>query len=612
MAIVVCIKQIPNDVAAAADKQGRIERQMGRFCLNPADYYALEAALRMKKQTGDTVIALSMGTMKSEEVLREAAAIGADEIILVSDKIFAGSDTQATSYILSMAVKKIGNVRAVFCGKQSKDGDTGQIGPEMAEKLGFFLVTNALQIEYQNTDRFSYVRQLNGGYTKGNGQYPVVFTVNRMIGECRVATINGIIKAKKIQLHVWDNNILGADEKKCGRTGSPTYVAKVYNSERMNRAQKEWKGTAADIAEKIFEAVKQHKTIFKPQRKSYGLSDSEVDEYECTMDEIEETGGICIFAESENNQVSEAVFQLIGHMRSLINGTEQKVMVLYVGEEMPSDYKLMFGSGAEGIYWFAYNLRPVGNEPSYAAVLEQAVNRMKPLVVLFAATEFGKTLAALLASRLGTGLTADCIGLSYDCEQKSLLQIRPVFSGTKKAEIRCCKNPQMATVRPNVFPIPKIYIDEGHRVWIKKICGFVHNLEPLQYHVIEGNNLKNSEIIFIGGKGLRNHENYERMVRIAKELGISIGTTRAVVDAGWAPYSLQIGLTGTIVQAKICILFGVSGAEEHVAGIINADCIIAVNLDADADIFRYADVKAVFDAVEVIKNMEMNLRGEIK
>lgn len=612
MAIIVCIKQIPDNLSTSVNEQGKFERHTGTFCMNPADYYALEAAIQMKEKTGDMVIALSMGTMRSVEVLREAAAIGADEIILLNDEMFAGSDTQATSYILAMAIKKIGNVKAVFCGRQSKDGDTGQIGPELSEKLGFFIVTNALQIKHQDKGTFSFERQLDEGKAKGQGNYPAVFTMNRMIGECRVATITGVLKASKMLPTVWNQAALSLNGERCGRRGSPTLVTRICDLKKANRTQTEWKGNITDVSKKIMEKLILKKSQSLPTSKCE-IQGLEIIEQVITINDITESEDIFVFAGSKNGEIMESVFQLIGHMKSQINESRQKIVALYIGQELPSNYKYIFGSGAKGIYWFPYNFMPIGNEAFYAEILVQAIKVMKPLILLFTATEFEKTLAAIIASRLDTGLTADCIDLQYDCEQKKLLQIRPVFSGMKKAVIICKKNPQMATVRPNVFPRPEISMNYDNSVWIKKVCECINKtkekLERVQYWIRDGGNLQNAEIIFVGGKGLGDYKNYERMVKIAKELDISVGATRAVVDAGWAPYAQQIGLTGTVLRAKLCVLFGVSGAEEHVVGISNVDYIIAINLDTNANIFRYADVKVVCDAIDILKILEIISRN---
>jgi len=148
MSIVVCVKIVPISIEEVIREDGTINRSCGKCCINPSDFYSLEAALKLKEITNEPVIVVSMSSMKNKEILYETIAIGADEAILLNDMRFSGSDTQATSYILSKAISKIENVRIIFCGKQSSDGNTEQVAPELAEKLGFCFATNIIGFKY--------------------------------------------------------------------------------------------------------------------------------------------------------------------------------------------------------------------------------------------------------------------------------------------------------------------------------------------------------------------------------------------------------------------------------------------------------------------------------
>lgn len=232
MNIIVCIKQVPDTSEVKINPEtNTIIREGVSSIINPFDMFAIEEGLRIKERTGGKVIALSMGPSQAMEVLREAFSLGVDEMFLISDRAFAGSDTLATSYTLSKAVEKIGDYDIILCGKQAIDGDTAQVGPELAEHLGIPFVTYVKKIDEITDDHIRVHRMMDDGYEVVETKPPVLFTVVKEINEPRPPSLKRKIAAKNLQVPVWTINDLNVDEEMIGLRGSPTQVLKIFPPE---------------------------------------------------------------------------------------------------------------------------------------------------------------------------------------------------------------------------------------------------------------------------------------------------------------------------------------------------------------------------------------------
>lgn len=230
MKIVVCIKQVPNTNEVKIDqKTGTLIRDGVPSIINPDDKNAIEEALVLKKEKGATVTILCMGPPQADFALREALAMGADEAILLSDRAFAGADTWATSYALSMAIKKIGDYDLIFCGRQAIDGDTAQVGPELAETLDLPQVTYVRKIVSIDKHKAVVERAMEDGYEVIEVKMPAVLTAVKELNMPRYPSANGIVEAfdvKKVQL--WTAADIQADVERLGLKGSPTQVKRTF------------------------------------------------------------------------------------------------------------------------------------------------------------------------------------------------------------------------------------------------------------------------------------------------------------------------------------------------------------------------------------------------
>lgn len=229
MDLVVCVKQVPDPGCARVDpKTGTVVREGVKAVVNPLDLHALEAAVSMREACGGTVTAISMGPPGAAEALREALARGADNAILISGKEFAGADTLATAYALSLGIRKTGSYELVICGRNSTDGDTGQVGPEIAEFLGTPHCTEVRKIREVGTDSVVVERAMDGWVEVVEMPLPGLLTVVREINRPRLPSLRGLMKAKTAEIQRLGAGDLNADAARLGAPGSPTRVAESF------------------------------------------------------------------------------------------------------------------------------------------------------------------------------------------------------------------------------------------------------------------------------------------------------------------------------------------------------------------------------------------------
>lgn len=264
MKIVVCIKQVPDTTEVQFDEEeGTLIREGVPHIINPFDENAIEAALQITEEHGGEVIVLSMGPPQTEERLREAIAMGADRAILLSDREFAGGDTLATSYSLSQAIEEIGDYDLIFTGKEAFDGDTGQVGPGLAENLNIPQITYAIEIEQidEEANEVQIRRLLSDGFEVIRTQMPCLVTAVKQLNEPRLAGLKGRMKAKKAEVEVWTAEDIGAECDCCGLDGSPTSVIEVFTPSRQIEGENIEGETPEEIAEKLVEALREDQLI---------------------------------------------------------------------------------------------------------------------------------------------------------------------------------------------------------------------------------------------------------------------------------------------------------------------------------------------------------------
>ena len=230
-------------------------REGVKSMINPFDMYAIEEAVRLKEKFGGKTTVITMGPPQAESALREAMAMGIDEGILISDRAYAGSDTWATSYTLSSAIKKTGSFDLIICGKQASDGDTAQVGPGISAHLDIPQVTYVKKIEEMKDNLARVERMTEEGYEIIETPLPALFTVVKEINEPRLASLKGMLRAKQAKIAAWTQKELQLDNQKIGLCGSPTQVIKIFTPPPRQGGQI-FKGETKDIAHKLVELLR--------------------------------------------------------------------------------------------------------------------------------------------------------------------------------------------------------------------------------------------------------------------------------------------------------------------------------------------------------------------
>jgi len=330
----------------------------------------------------------------------------------------------------------------------------------------------------------------------------------------------------------------------------------------------------------------------------------EKEEKAVTMD-ISVYKDVWVFIEHEQGKVSSVSFELLGEGRKLANVLGCKLCGMLFGKGIDPFVKEAIAYGAEKVYVTESPVLEYYRTDPYASAAVNLIRKYKPEIVIFGATTQGRDFAGTVATTIECGLTADCTGLDIDPETRYLRQTRPAFGGNIMATILDYPNyrPQMATVRPKVFPMPPR--DESRKGEViqealpmtedqvrTKVLEFIKGAETV--------NLADAEIIVSGGRGVGGPEGFKPVRELAVVLGAAVGASRAAVDSGWIPYEHQVGQTGRTVRPKIYIACGISGSIQHQAGMKTSDIIVAINKDPEAPIFKIATYGIVGDLFTVI------------
>ena len=315
--------------------------------------------------------------------------------------------------------------------------------------------------------------------------------------------------------------------------------------------------------------------------------------------------GVWVFAEQSQGRIANVTLELLCEGRKLADELGEPLCAMLLGYQAARVARDLIRFGADKVYLAQSPQLAVFIEDSFTEVITGLIKEHKPNIVLLGATAIGRSLAPRVASRLETGLTADCTGLEIDPETKNLLQTRPAFGGNLMATIVCPNHrPQMASVRPKVFKPA-----QRDQMCIGKIVRYDYKDDSLTQRAqllavvketAETANIAQADIIVAAGRGLGGAENFKIIERLAHVLGGAAGASRAIIDAGWAPYAYQVGQTGKTVRPKLYIACGISGAIQHLVGMQSSEIIVAINKDPKAPIFNVADYGIVADVLEVV------------
>ena len=321
---------------------------------------------------------------------------------------------------------------------------------------------------------------------------------------------------------------------------------------------------------------------------------------------------IYVLAEQRDGEIAKVAFELIGEATKLAADLEQKVVGILIGDQIKNKAQSLIEAGADSVIVIEDKMLAEYVTEPYTKAITAVIKECDPEIILFGATSIGRDLAPRVASRVHTGLTADCTKLDIDvwkatpedAGQKLLFMTRPAFGGNIMATILCKHyRPQMATVRPGVMR--KLPADHSRTGGIKELkVNFVPTDMNIVIREVVKEKHKKVDIteakrLVSGGRGIGSPEFYTTLQEVADMIGGEISSSRANVDAGWIERERQVGQTGKTVRPELYMACGISGAIQHVAGMEGSDCVIAINKNDTAAIFDVSDLGIVGD-VKVI------------
>jgi len=311
---------------------------------------------------------------------------------------------------------------------------------------------------------------------------------------------------------------------------------------------------------------------------------------------------ILTFAEHRDGKLRRASLEAVSEARRLAGPLGASVTAALIGPGTESLCAELASYGVERVLVFDDPALGAYATEAYARALAQAIADVKPAVVLVPFTAMGKDLAPRVAAKAGAGLASDCVAL--EAKGGKLVARRPVYAGKAYATVEWTGEPQMASLRPNVFPlgqpdatrkaeVVKGTVDVSARAKVTAVAATTQGKVQLT----------EAQVIVSGGRGLKGPESFHLVASLAEAMGAAVGASRAVVDAGWVDHQLQVGQTGKTVSPSLYVACGISGAIQHLAGMSSSKCIVAINKDADAPIFKVANYGILGDVFEVLPKL---------
>ncbi|MBT2156940.1 electron transfer flavoprotein subunit alpha/FixB family protein [Clostridioides difficile] len=319
-------------------------------------------------------------------------------------------------------------------------------------------------------------------------------------------------------------------------------------------------------------------------------------------------GNVLVVIEQRENVIQTVSLELLGKATEIAKDYDTKVSALLLGSKVEGLIDTLAHYGADEVIVVDDEALAVYTTEPYTKAAYEAIKAADPIVVLFGATSIGRDLAPRVSARIHTGLTADCTGLAVAEDTKLLLMTRPAFGGNIMATIVCKDfRPQMSTVRPGVMK--KNEPDETKEAVINrfkvefndadKLVQVVQVIKEAKKQV----KIEDAKILVSAGRGMGGKENLDILYELAEIIGGEVSGSRATIDAGWLDKARQVGQTGKTVRPDLYIACGISGAIQHIAGMEDAEFIVAINKNPEAPIFKYADVGIVGDVHKVLPEL---------
>jgi len=646
--VAVLVKQVPPTESLSLGADGRLNRRGEVAEMNPFCRRAVSKGVELARVSGGKCIAFTLGPPSADDVLREAVAWGADRGVHLCDPAFAGSDTLATARALVAELRRHHPFDLLMAGRNSIDGDTGQVGPEVAELIGMPFAAGVRRLELEGrTLRLGL--EHDDGFDEVEMSLPAVITVaERLCDPCKVTS------DKRAEVPAARIERVASGELGPGPWGEAGSATRVGNVRQVAPARA---GTVlrGRLAAQVEEAVRilaargaldARRERPYPERAPSGHASRPTEEYRGvtgpgpapSVDESQprrtsgsaDQPGPAVIGVVLEPQRPEVDAELLGTAARLAADAEGLVVALAVkpdssegvtgparDEVAPGTQPhtgrghlelvtldLLEGLGALGADEVLVLVGEAIADDVAAAVRDWVAER-HPLMVMAAGTSFGREVAGRVAAATGSGLIGDAVGA--DLVDGHLVAAKPGLSGAQVVDVTCTTQVEMVTFRPGILAIPPRR---------SGVAGVTQRSLPSRgrVRVLSQDRDDDVEVLarataVIGvGMGVRPDE-YSRLGTLAALLGAELAATRKVTDRGWAPRSRQVGITGRSIAPDLYVGIGLSGKLNHMVGTRSAGTVLVINSDPDAPAFTYADIGIVGDWHDVVPLLEDALRS---
>jgi electron transfer flavoprotein alpha subunit len=573
---------------------GRLARAGVGVEMNPYCRRAVAEGVTLARETGGSCTVVTLGPPGAEDVLREAVAWGADAGLHACDAAFAGSDTLATARALAAVLRAAGPFDLILLGRNSIDGETGQVGPELAELLDLPFASGVRRLRDEGPVWHLELEHDDGSQEVELALPAVLSVAERLCDPCKVDPV-GRAAVSPARLTRVDASQLGPGP--WGEAGSPTTVGATRAMEHARALHVLDGPIDTQVAEAVRELSRRGALTAHPGPAAAAPGEGRTGDRGASRI-------ITVLAEPGRQRVSE---ELLGAAARLGGEVDAAVHVLCpeAADAAPGDAVDTAPLGATGAD-LVMVLRGSGVAEDVADALATYVRETASWAVLAPSTAFGREVAGRAAAATHSGLVGDAIALS--ARDDVLVAAKPAFAGALVADITCRSATQMVTVRPGVLELPPPRPERAVRVLTRTIGlrGRVRVLADRRDDDVE--TLARAPVVIGVGSGVEPEE-YEELSPLAAVLGAELAATRKVTDKGWAPRARQVGITGRSIAPRLYIALGLSGKFNHMVGVRAAGTILAVNADPHAPVFEHCDVGIVGDWHQVVPLLQAALRA---
>jgi electron transfer flavoprotein alpha subunit len=583
--IAALIKQIPVGESMTLGEDGRLVRDGIELEMNAYCRRAVSKGVEWARESGGSCTVFTLGPPSADDVLREAIAWGADRGVHLCDPAFGGSDTLATARSLAAALELEGGFDLILVGRNSLDGDTGQVGPEVAQLLGLPFATGVRRMGLKG-DELTLTLEHDDGWEEIEVSLPALLsTAERLCEPSKVpppkraevsADLIGVVAATELGVGPW------------GQAGSPTRVGQTRVMHH-DRAGLVLIGTPEEQAAQAV-ALLHERAALTPAALVADTATSGA-----VAVEVGAGGVIAVLVEPDRPQVGAELLGAASRLASVIGG---RVRALAFEGTRPES---LGASGADAVTLFTGVPHP---EDVATAIVAWSL-RHPVWAIVGPSTAFGREVLSRVAAAVGGGLVGDAMAL--EIVEGELVAAKPAFSGALVADIFCTSAIRLVTVRPGVLPLV------GQREYTPDVSPWPITPRSRVRVVAKGRDddvevLARADVVLGVGAAVQPHE-YEELSPLAALLGAEMAATRKVTDKGWAPRARQVGITGRSIAPRLYVAVGLSGKFNHMVGVRAAGTIVAINDDPGALVFSQCDIGLVGDWHEVVPALAAALRN---